>query len=205
MARLSVELERFLFEEPRQSRVTFAELLELAQERAFGVLFALISLPSALPVPAPGYSVPFGIALLLLAMQLAIGREKPWLPPRLAKGAIALETARKFAKSGTPWLKRFEAIARPRLTFLCTNRAGQALMGCAIALMSVSMMIPVPLTNTVPAMGIFITGVGLVEDDGAIALGGLIICALGAMLTTAVLLFGAEAVRQGIKLLLGAG
>jgi len=201
VARLSRELQRFFFEEPRAPKVSLADLLGLAQERAFGFLFVLISIPSALPVPAGGYSIPFAIAIFLLALQLIAGRERPWLPRRLRRGAIGLETARKFAKGGIPWLQRLETITRPRLTFLCVTRGGRIFLGSAIALMSLSMMIPLPLTNTVPAMGIFITGFGLVEDDGAIALLGLLVCALGATLTTLVLLFGAEAVRQGIELL----
>jgi hypothetical protein len=47
-------------------------------------------------------------------------------------------------------------------------------LGIAIALMGISMMIPIPGTNTLPAMGIFVTGFGLMEDDGAISLGGLV-------------------------------
>lgn len=57
----------------------------------------------------------------------------------------------------------------------------------AIALMSISMMIPVPGTNTLPAMGIFVTGFGLLEDDGAISLGGLVLSLMGAILTTSIL------------------
>ncbi|BBD57245.1 hypothetical protein NIES2109_00100 [Nostoc sp. HK-01] len=52
-------------------------------------------------------------------------------------------------------------------------------IGIAIALMSISMMIPIPGTNTLPAMGIFVTGFGLLEDDGAISLGGLVLSLMG--------------------------
>lgn len=80
MARLSNELQRFFFEEERPSQVKLADILLLAGERIFGFLFVILSLPSALPVPAPGYSVPFGILIFLLAMQLLVGSKSPWLP-----------------------------------------------------------------------------------------------------------------------------
>ncbi|MGC1394259.1 MAG: exopolysaccharide biosynthesis protein, partial [Coleofasciculaceae cyanobacterium] len=54
MAKLSVELQRYFFEEERSSKVTLNEVLEIAGERIFGFLFVILSLPSALPVPAPG-------------------------------------------------------------------------------------------------------------------------------------------------------
>ena len=65
---------------PRSSEVTLNEILEIAGERTFGFLFVLLSLPSALPIPAPGYSTPFGIVMFLLAAQLIVGREQLWLP-----------------------------------------------------------------------------------------------------------------------------
>jgi hypothetical protein len=37
-------------------------------------------------------------------------------------------------------------------------------------------------------MGIFVTGFGLMEDDGAISLGGLVLCLLGGILTTSILI-----------------
>ena len=61
MAKLSVELNRYFFEEHRSSDIKLIDILELAGERVFGFLFVILALPSALPVPAPGYSIPFGI------------------------------------------------------------------------------------------------------------------------------------------------
>jgi hypothetical protein len=54
--------------------------------------------------------------------------------------------------------------------------------------MGISMMIPIPGTNTLPAMGIFVTGFGLMEDDGAISLAGLVLCLMGGILSTSILL-----------------
>ncbi len=50
------------------------------------------------------------------------------------------------------------------------------------------MMIPIPGTNTLPAIGIFVTGFGLLDDDGAISLGGLVLCLIGGILTTSILI-----------------
>lgn len=176
MAKLSLELNRYFFEEDRQPQVKLGDFLSLAGERAFGFLFVILSLPSALPIPAPGYSIPFGIVLFLLTLQFMVGSKRPWMPARVMNKGLKLETAQMFVKRGSPWLKRLENIAKPRFTFLCTTLPGRIILGSAIALMSISMMIPIPGTNTLPAMGIFIIGLGLFEDDGAISLGGLLFC-----------------------------
>jgi len=206
MARLSNELERYFFEEERPSKVTLAEILLLAKERVFGFLLVILSLPSALPVPAPGYSTPFGILIFILAIQLIAGAKTLWLPKRMMNYPIQLTTVQGFLKAGIPWLKRIEAIARPRLSYICTTLPGRVTIGIAIALMAISMMIPIPGTNTLPAMGVFVTSFGLSEDDGAISLGGLVMCVLGAVLTTSILLaliWGGSSLLDIIKTWLG--
>jgi len=188
VARLSLELQRYFFEEERSSKVTLKEILQLAEERVFGFLFVIISLPSALPIPAPGYSTPFGIVLFLLAVQLIMGSKLPWLPDRVSNHSIELKQVQGVLKAGIPWLRRIETISRPRLSYICTSLPGRVIIGSAIALMGISMMIPIPGTNTLPAMGIFVTGFGLLEDDGAISLAGLVLCLMGAILTTSILI-----------------
>ncbi len=179
MARkLSVELNRYFFEEERQPQVKIGDVIGLAGDSVFGVLLLLLALPSALPLPAPGYAIPFGLVLLPLAVQLALGSQQPWIPQRFANGSIKLERVQGFVKAGTPWLRRLEAIAKPRLSPICTSPAGRVVLGVAIALMATSMLIPIPGTNTAPAIGIFLIGFGLVEDDGLICLLGLLWSAL---------------------------
>ncbi|MGD1912461.1 MAG: exopolysaccharide biosynthesis protein [Rivularia sp. (in: cyanobacteria)] len=182
MAKLSNELNRFFFEEERGDTVTLENILELAGESIFGFLFVILSLPSALPGPAPGYSIPFAIVMFFFASQLIIGRKEPWLPSKLANRPIKTKLAQKFIKGGIPWLRRIEAVTRPRLPFVCTTFAGKIIFGVAISLMSIFMMIPIPGTKTLPAIGSFVTGFGLLEDDGAISLAGFTICAIAAIL-----------------------
>lgn len=229
MATLSSELETFFFDNERwlqseagvtalpanlppeplpnhRTKVTLGDLLDLAGERAFGFLFVLLSFPSALPIPAPGYSVPFGFAMLLLAGQLLIGQNEPWFPKSWRNQGFEVNKVRQVLKMGLPWLRRIESISRPRLTQVCTSLPGRTVIGLAIALMSISMMIPIPGTNTLPAIGIFVTGFGLLDDDGAITLGGLALCVCGFILTSSILLaifFGGTSLMDIIKDALG--
>ncbi|HEY9794291.1 MAG TPA: exopolysaccharide biosynthesis protein [Leptolyngbyaceae cyanobacterium] len=188
MARLSLELQRYFFEEERPQKVTLTEVLQLAGERIFGFLFVILALPSALPVPAPGYSTPFGLVLFLLAVQLIAGAKLPWLPQRISSQPIEIKQVQGVVKAGLPWLRRIEMLSRPRLSYICTSLPGRVTIGIAIALMGISMMIPIPGTNTLPAMGIFVTGFGLMEDDGAISLGGLVLCLMGGILSASILI-----------------
>jgi hypothetical protein len=195
MAKLSVELERYFFEEERASDVKLADILSLAGERIFGFLFIILALPSALPVPAPGYSVPFGILMLILAIQLIAGYEALWFPEKIMKGSIKLETVQKFLEKGLPWLKKIEALTHPRMTYVCTSLPGRVVIGAAIALMSIFMIIPIPGTNTLPAIGILITAFGLQENDGFISLAGLMICLIAGTMSTLIIFLGKEVIE----------
>ncbi len=206
MARLSAELQQYFFEvaparavanesatnsaintasEP-EARVCLRDILDLAGERTFGFLFVCLSLPSALPIPAPGYSTPFGIVMLVLAIQLIIGRERPWLPQKWNNHSFELTQVQKLIKAGVPWLQRIETISRPRLSAICTSRTGQLVLGIAIAILSISMISPLPLTNTAPAFAIFVMGFGLLDDDGFISISGLTIGAIALALSVTV-------------------
>jgi hypothetical protein len=125
--------------------------------------------------------------MFLLAVQLIAGAKTPWLPSRIVNHSIPLSRVQGFVKSGIPWMQRIEQFSKPRLKAVCTSRLGRAVIGIAIALMAISMMIPIPGTNTLPAMGIFVTGFGLLDDDGAISLSGLVLCLMGATLTLSIL------------------
>jgi hypothetical protein len=200
MAKLSVELNNYFFAESRGATVTLADILNLTEERIFGFLMVILALPSALPLPAPGYSTPFGIALLVLAVQLVMGRDRPWLPAKILNGSMKLETVQKFVKMGTPWIQKIENVTKPRLAYICTSPPGRVMLGIAMALMAISMMIPIPGTNTLPAMGIFVISFGLLEEDGLICIGGLFLCSLGAVLTSSILIFGTVAVERFVDL-----
>ncbi|NJN30953.1 MAG: exopolysaccharide biosynthesis protein [Synechococcales cyanobacterium RM1_1_8] len=219
MAKLSNELQHYFLSEVSQNltpheaaaaeaagpgdQVTLEEILALAGERTFGFLFVLLSLPSALPIPAPGYSIPFGVVMALLAFQLLRGAEQPWLPEKWRQKGFDRPKVKGVIKAGLPWLRRIEAISRPRLTGVCTSPLGRLAMGIAILLMSICMMIPIPGTNTLPAMGIFVTGFGLLDDDGAISLAGLALCTAALGLVSTILVLGVEVVDRMKNVLMG--
>ncbi|MCC5899135.1 MAG: exopolysaccharide biosynthesis protein [Phormidium sp. BM_Day4_Bin.17] len=198
--KLSVELQGYFFAEERGDRVSLADLVKIAGERAFGFLFVLLSIPSALPVPAPGYSIPFGLVIFWLAGQLVLGRKRPYLLKKWLSKEVPLKTVQGILKKGLPWLRRIEILSRPRWSFVCTRLEGRVMIGIALCLMGISMMTPIPLTNTLPAIGVFVTGFGLFGDDGVITLGGLMVCVMGLLLTLSIIIFGYEAVSAVIDI-----
>ncbi|MGB2924269.1 MAG: exopolysaccharide biosynthesis protein [Limnothrix sp.] len=187
MARLSKELQRYFFEEDRDETVSLAQMIALAEEKVFGIILLLLSFPSALPIPAPGYSIPFGALIFVVAVQLMMGREKLWLPQSWQRKTIKTAKAQGILKKGLPWLKKIEAIAHPRFPIVCQSAGGKLVMGVAIAMMASSMMIPIPGTNTLPAISVFLIAFGLQEEDGLISAGGIVFAISIALLMVSVI------------------
>lgn len=148
---------------------SIGEITSAVAEKGFGLLFIVLSLPSALPVPAPGYSTPFGIVIALIALQLLVGRRRIWLPKRLEAIRIRPKLADRMLGTAAGFLRRIERRIRPRQCWI-RSRAGQAGLSIVIVMMASLMILPIPLTNTFPAMVIFLVGVGLSEEDGLLAI-----------------------------------
>lgn len=206
--KLSDELEQVL--KTDGEALTVETLVARVGDRGFGLLLLVLSLPSALPLPAAGYSVPFGLLLLVLAVQMLIGKTRPVFPRRLEKVRISSSFAEKLI-AGAAWIfKRLEWVIRPRMKWVGL-RPGRVLMGLLVMAMAVLMMIPIPMTNTFPAFVIFLIGIGLTEDDGLFAIGaclvGVLAVALYAALVWAMIVYGPEVVttiKDTIKSALGA-
>ena len=114
---------------------------------------------------------------MFVAAQILIGRRVPWLPAKLSARTVAGADLRNLAQRAGPWLRRIEAISRPRLSFL-TRRPWDRIMGAALVLFSASILVPLPGTNTVPGIAIVLAAMGLLQRDGLLVI-------LGAILGTA--------------------
>lgn len=183
---LAQTLENIHFE-ANEGGPTIGELTNAVGDKGFGVLLMLLALPSALPIPAPGYSIPFGVAMAIIAIQIFIGRQSIWLPKRIMAFRVHPRLANKMLKSGAAFLRRIETLIKPRLRWM-HSRAGHSALAIIICIMAILMMIPIPGTNTLPAMAIFIIGVSMSEEDGFIAIGA-IGCALLAATLSGVVLY----------------
>tara|TARA_B110000459_G_scaffold34872_1_gene37030 strand:- start:1445 stop:2107 length:663 start_codon:yes stop_codon:yes gene_type:complete len=148
-------------------------------EKGFGLLLIVLSLPSALPIPAPGYSTPFGVVMALIALQMIRGRKVIWLPQGLGTIRIKPKLAKTMLGTASKFLSKIERCIRPRQKWI-RGRTGQVSLAFVVLNMACLMMLPIPLTNTFPAMVIFMIGVGLSEEDGLLAIGAFTVgcCAL---------------------------
>ena len=148
--------------------IPVSSLMERIEDRGFGFILMLVALPSGLPIPAAGYSIPFGLVIILLGLQLISGRHVPWIPAFLRNKSIPRSFVSSFLEKGISVLRFTERFTRPRVTVLTTNHLFRSFFSLFIMLMGTSMLIPIPLTNTAPAFSVFVMGLGLLYADGLV-------------------------------------
>ena len=159
--------------------VTLNDIVHRLRERGFGMLMMVLVLPNCVPIPIPpGMSTIFSLPLLFLTAQMLLGRTEPWMPQKLASKPIKMHYLRSVLARIMPPLNYIQRYTKPRLSFT-SSKVGERLVGCFWFLFSVSIAIPLPMTNFLPGVGILISAIGLIGRDGYIVFAGLAVGMVG--------------------------
>ena len=175
-----------------QDDISIGQILEAFHERGFGFFLFLFALPAALPIPAVGYGTVLALPLIFLTVQQAMGRHTIWFPDTVKTKSLKRVRLHNTIDASLPWIKKLEFLIRPRLSFM-TSGFMSHLVGLAGFIMACSILLPIPLTNTVPSFGIALMAVGVITRDGLAVLAGAVIGLLWvSALVGFTLYFGAE-------------
>ncbi len=145
-------------------KLTFNQLQALLQDQGMGIWIVLLALPSALPVPAMGYSTPFGLALAYLSIRFIQGRTQFSIPKKWGNKTLKLPA--KIMMQAIRFLKLVEHFIHPQRFSMANRLFKRPVVGINMLILSIIMALPIPLTNTVPAFIILLFGLGLMEGDG---------------------------------------
>jgi hypothetical protein len=162
----------------REGHVSVGEMIDALGNRSFGVVFLVLALPAWIPVLPPGVPSIFGIAIAAVAAQMLLGRAAPWLPSFIARRGLSAPRFARLVARAAPWLRRIEAVCRQRLTAPVTGNAGSRLTALCCLGLALAICVPLPMTNSGPALSLAVMAVGLIERDGLAVLAGV---ALGVM------------------------
>lgn len=186
---------------PEEKVCTF-DLLEALHERGFGFLLFIFALPAALPLPGLGINVVVALPLVFLTAQQAMGRHSIWIPEKMKYKSIDRTTFEGIVDKALPFVKKIEFFVRPRLGFI-TQGVFSVLIGILGLIMALSICVPLPLTNTVPAFGIALMAVGVIMRDGLAVIAGALIGTAWVLMIFFVIIFlgaeGVDLVKETIK------
>jgi hypothetical protein len=169
-------------------RIALRDLIAAMGPRAFGMLFLVLALPNAVPIP--GISTVFGLPLILLGAQLLFGLPRPWLPARLARLDLERATMRSMLDRTKPYLAKIERLSRPR-ALLFTGAVAERAVGFMVCTLGIILIFPIWGGNLPPAVAIAVMSIGLMDRDGLFVVGGLAFGFVSMAIVGAVLAFGA--------------
>jgi hypothetical protein len=166
--RLSDDLKTIL-DRAAGNPLSLRRIIEILHGRGFDVLVIIMVLPFCQPIPLPGLSTPFGLALMFFGLRIAL-RQRPWLPDWLLRREISHDTLTKIVRGAAAVFKRLEKLIHPRLRFMKHWWSFNLVNGLAIASSAFLLMLPLPIpfSNTIPAWSILLLALGMMEEDGAV-------------------------------------
>ena len=163
-------------------RISLGDMSEVFGDRAFGLLILLLCLPSLIP----GMASVFGIPMLVLGVQMGMGRRTPKLPAFIARQTIKQSDLLKLGGTDSKWLRRIEQYVKPRPGYF-VSPTGDRIVGWLTVYSALMLILPGPGTNGPPAFGNIIMALGVVESDNRVTGWGALICFLGCLFATGVI------------------
>lgn len=149
----------------KQSPVKVKELLAIFSGRLKIILVIFLCLPFGQVL---GLAVPFGLLIGWIGILLACNYQHIWMPDYILNLHIHQKIIEKIIPkilSPLRWIKPF---SYPRSSWICSHPYFRILNGSLIAMMGLGLAValPIPLVSFLGSAGIFLIGIGILNDDG---------------------------------------
>ncbi len=172
-------------------RIQVRDLVDAMQAIGFGLAMMIFAFGIIIPLPPPFPSI-IAMPLIIFSLQMIAGYTAPKLPKRFEKISVKRSVVAMLVQKSAPYIRKVEHILRPRLAFVTTPRA-ERVIGVFTLIFSSFIVLPMPLSNFIPGLGILIISFGLLGKDGLVVICGIIVGLMGIAISTTAVLLGVEA------------
>jgi hypothetical protein len=173
-------------------KVTLFDIKTALHERGFGILMIIFALPLSVPIPVPpGYTTILSIPLILFSLQLLFGFDSPWMPKWLERKSFKRSTLALVVRKTSPTLKKVERLMKPRMSFIFYG-PGEKILAFIMFICAISIALPLPFTNCIPAIGTTLISLGVMNKDGLLSILGVLISLCGLLLTLVIIVKGPQ-------------
>jgi hypothetical protein len=189
--KVSDQLEGWLKGDGRKA---LGGLIDAFGEASFAIIFVVLMAVPALPLPTGGVTHVFEVVVMLLALELIVGRRTVWLPERWRKLELAGPKQEKFIATLLRRIRGLERFSRPRGRWLFGHRLSGSVFGVVVLGLALTAFLAPPFSglDTLPSVGVVVLALGYLLADIALAGVGLLIGLLG---VASVIFLGSIAVK----------
>lgn len=168
---LSEVLRNMAYDE-KKFTISIQDITTEIKDRTYGAMLLFFALPNLIPLPLPGLSSLMGIPLIFISWQLLLGYVHPWLPKVILNRAFTRTDFANVINRTYPYLSKVEKLLKPRLPIF-TRLGFERFVGLLCLVLAFFVMLPIPLTNFIPAIVIAIFALALLAKDGLVLLLGI--------------------------------
>jgi hypothetical protein len=188
---VSDQLERWLTADGDK---TLGGLIDAFGKGSFALIFVLLMAVPALPLPTGGVTHVFEVIVMLLALELIVGRRTVWLPERWRRLELSGARQEKFIATLLRRIRSLERFSRPRGRWLFGHRLSGSVFGLVVLGLALTAFLAPPFSglDTLPSVGVVVLALGYLLADIVLAMVGLLIGALG---VASVIFLGSVAVK----------
>ena len=163
--------------------ITLGEISDSMKQEALVVMCLISILPFMQPIPLPGVSTVLGFVACLQGVSLMFV-QKPLLTQRMKNIAISREKFELIYRAAERFCRVTDKLAIAPHPWT-NSKASRFLCGASIVISSLflSLPLPIPFSNFVPALSIALVCLGLLEED-------IILVTIGLSITAAVIWMG---------------
>lgn len=147
------------------------QLLDALGDRGLASVLLVLAIPQVLPTPLLLSNL-LALPILVVAVQMLLGRHAPWLPAWALDRPLSREGLERGCARLVPLLRRVEGLIRPRWSFVWSRWNGH-LLGAACLVIALVSVAPLPFTGWAPGWALLLIALGLLQRDGLLVLIGL--------------------------------
>ncbi len=161
-------LLRSLKDQTSGEKVSVEAMLNAAGRRSYGPILLLLGFVSISPLTIiPGTNWLIAVIILLMALQILVGKAYPWIPGRFLRFEFPRSAMLQGIEAADPYVCQVDRFLKPRLTLLTDPPFVQlvALICVAAALVSFPLGL-IPFGPVLPGLTVLLFGLALTARDG---------------------------------------
>ena len=177
----SNQLEAWL--KGRQQK-TLASLINVFEDKSFAMVFLLLMILPALPIPTGGITHLLELVVMLLALEMIIGFKSIWLPKSWKKRKLGKTMEDKIVPLILRRVRWFEQRSRPRWKWIFTAPLAERLLGLIVLIFTIFAFVAPPFSglDTLPSLGVVIISLAIILDDAFMLAAGFVVGVIGSAL-----------------------
>ena len=171
-------------------RVAINDVINAMDAVGFGLIMMIFAFGIIIPTPPPFPSI-ISTPLVIFSYQMFIGYKSPRLPKKFANLSVKRSVLAMIVQKSSLVIRKIERFLKPRYLFMMKPIA-ERITGFFILSFSSFIVLPMPLSNYIPGLGILIASFGMLSKDGLVIILGIVVGCIGILISVAAIFLGIE-------------